>query len=690
MSWRMAVDVGGTFTDGVLIDDKTNRLWVGKALTTHGDPGDGIASVVTSLLAQQPEKAPVDRVIHGTTLITNTLLERKGVRTSLIVTRGTADLLDIRREMRYDTYDLNITFPEPLARREDRYETSCRLGPDGSDWQQVDPAELESIARQVAQTATQSVAVCFLHSPVSNRHEEALRAAFNREAPHISLSLSSEVAAEIGEYERMSTVVANAYVQPIVETYLNKLSTRLLELGVEGRLDIMVSNGGFTEAQLAARFPIRLLESGPAGGVLGAINCAADSDRHVLAFDMGGTTAKSCVAVDGKPEIAHIFEFSRERRFKQGSGLPAVSPSIDLIEIGAGGGSLARINALGLLQVGPDSAGSEPGPACYGLGGQDPTVTDADLLLGYLDPDNFLGGRMTLDLEQARAALGAVGQEIGLTALETAWGIHDIVNENMAAAARTHIAEKGLDARQFVLVATGGAGPVHAVDVARRLRIRRILCPLASGVGSCLGFLTAPARTDRSWSKIQPLENLDSREIARRFSDAKESIAADLAKAAVPAEQIQWHACVEMRYVGQGANVEVALDPDFLSDLLDLRRAFEEAYIGVFGRKVPGGIPEVVTWRIWGSSPSRKQQFNLGKAPSEHPADIGSRQLYWPDLKDRFDTPVFQRHSLPAGEVLRAPCVICEPESTLVVAYPATVSVLESGSIEVLLDEVSA
>ncbi|MFT5449517.1 MAG: N-methylhydantoinase A [Gammaproteobacteria bacterium] len=490
-SFQIAVDIGGTFTDGVMLDEGSGAgrsIFVAKTLATPSDPGFAIETVVRQLLAQVDIGAhSVRRVVHGTTLVANTLVERRGARAALIVTRGTIDCLDIRREFRYDIYDLSATYPEALIARADRFELSARMSPSCSEWRGVDTQELNDIVTLVKAGQYDSVAVCLLHAPVDDKHERAVGEALAQAISQLPVSLSADIAREIGEYERMSTAAANAYVQPVVRHYLSTLESRLAQLNAQGALDIMLSNGAFTTAALAADAPIRILESGPAGGVHSAVKCGLDAGTdRILAFDMGGTTAKACVTVDGKPALTHVFEFGRVQRFKQGSGLPAVTPSMDLIEICAGGGSLADVNALGLLQVGPHSAGSEPGPACYARGGTRATVTDADLVLGYLDADNFLGGTMQLDETRARAALAEAGRTLSLDVEATAWGIHDIVNENMASAARTHIAEKGLDARQFTLVATGGAGPLHAVDFARRLRIHRVLCPIASGVGSCL------------------------------------------------------------------------------------------------------------------------------------------------------------------------------------------------------------
>jgi len=697
LAFQIAIDVGGTFTDGVLLDDRNDTIWVAKSLTTPSAPDEGIVRVVELLLAQKPKDAEGDaaiaRVVHGTTLITNTLIERKGTKTALVVTRGTKDALDIRREMRYDTYDLASSYPEPLVPSELRFEVDERIGPDGSVWDALPRKSIEALGRKIAKSDIAAIAICFLHACVDGKHERETALILRKLAPKCSIAISSEVANEVGEFERMSTVTANAYVQPIVERYLGALSGRLKKAGAGERLDIMVSNGGFTKAELAARTPIHLLESGPAGGVLSAINCASlEGVERALAFDMGGTTAKSCVTVGGTPEITHTFEFARVQRFKKGSGHPAVSPSIDLIEIGAGGGSIARLSPLGLLQVGPESAGSEPGPACYGLGGEDPTVTDADLVLGYLDPDDFLGGKMKLDEGKARHALAKLGKKLGLSDEETARGIHEIVSENMAAAARTHIAEKGFDARTFTLVATGGAGPVHAIDVARRLRISKILCPIASGVGSCLGFLAAPARSDRSWSRIEIVDELNFRQLVLRLGEARIAIAGDLQQAKVALKDIEWRTAAEMRYLGQGASVEVNFGNDTPESLTAerLKTAFEAAYKKLYGSLVPSGIPEVVTWRLAGQSNRTQRRYAFPEKPgvpaSAKPA--GERNIYLPAEKRKTVVPVYDRYTLAPGAQFAGPAVIREPESTLVIGHKARIQVLKSGTVQVELENV--
>ena len=693
---QIAVDIGGTFTDGVLLADDSGsaRIHVAKTLTTPRSPGDAIGTVVRDLLsASGLDGSTVDRVLHGTTLVANTLVERRGARVALVLTPGTIDALDIRRELRYDIYDLNAQYPSALVDLDDRYELPGRLGPDGDEWEPLDTERLREVAETLADGPYDAIAVCLLHAPVDGAHEEAAGEVLRTLAPGKPVSLSVDIAREIGEFERMCTTVANAYVQPVVRDYLSTLETRLEGHGIRGTLDIMMSNGAFTRAQLAADAPIRILESGPAGGVQSAINCGLDAGVHdVLAFDMGGTTAKACVAAGGEAQLTHVFEFGRVQRFKHGSGLPAVAPSMDLIEIGAGGGSLAGISALGLLSVGPQCAGSEPGPACYARGGTDATVTDADLVLGYLDADRFLGGTMKLDTQRARDALSAAGAPLGLSVEATAWGIHDIVNENMASAARTHIAEKGLDARAFTLVATGGAGPVHAVDVARRLRISHILCPVASGVGSCLGFLSAPARADRSWSKVELLSCMDRDDFRQRLAVANASIKSDLDDCGLAPGDIVWRVHAEIRYAGQGNTVEVEIANEFSDDIepSDVVKRFEDEYLRLYRKLIASGLPEVVTWRLSGSSAGGVIRFHLHGADESsalelETASLGARVLYLPDQQQYAQVPVFDRYKLPHNAEVNTPAVLVEPESTLIVAYPGKLRVLPGGTVEVSL-----
>jgi N-methylhydantoinase A len=691
---RIAVDIGGTFTDGVAEEAASGRIWVGKCLTTPDDPGVGVSEVVGQLLAKiGGEDAPgnVSEVVHGTTLVTNTLIERKGVPTGLVVTAGTADALDIRRETRYDLYELDLELPEPLVRPERRYEIEERLDSAGEVVAPLSDESIDAVVRALTDSGVEAIAVCLLHGYVNDVHERRLHAALRRRLPGVSISISSRVAREIREYERMSTTVANAYVQPLMARYLGLLSERMRQVGIPGQLRIMLSSGGFTSAEAAVETPILLLESGPAAGVLSAVNTGFLSDiDHVLAFDMGGTTAKACVAIGGAPAVAHTFEAARVRRFKRGSGLPILIPSIDLIEIGAGGGSIASVDSLGLLKVGPQSAGSVPGPAAYDRGGTEATVTDADLVLGYLDADNFLGGEMTLRRDLAEGALGRLGDRLGLDQAEIAWGIANIVHENMAAAARIHIAEKGLDPRAFTMVATGGAGPVHAVEVARKLRIKRLLCPIAAGAGSCLGLLAAPARVDRSWSKLELLDALDWDEVRGVLAGLHQDARSELHSAGAGEASVSWTLTLEMRYAGQGSTMNVMLPYADVGPSLTptIRTAFEENYRALYGSVVPHAHPEVVTWRLTGKSELLAKSFTWAEMRGKDDnAPPRRREIYLPLSGSYAEVAVYDRYALPAGTVIDGPVVLEERESTLVVPVPARIEILPNLTVSITLGD---
>ncbi len=696
MRIRIAVDIGGTFTDGVAERLSDGNVWVAKRLTTPDNPGEAVSQVVSDLLdsvqgAGGHGADDVSEIVHGTTLVTNTLIERKGVRTGLVVTEGTADVLEIGREVRYDLYDLNLELPEPLVAVETRFEIAERVSATGDIVMPLPSDALESLAVRLRQAKVEAVAVCLLHAYANDAHEKAIAADIAARMPGVAITVSSDIAREIREYERMSTTVANAYVQPLVDRYMTHLDERMLDQGIAAPLRIMVSSGGFTSAAAAAASPILLLESGPAGGVLGAVNTALQVGiSDVIAFDMGGTTAKACLVTDGEPAIAHTFEAARVKRFRRGSGLPLLVPSIDLIEIGAGGGSIAWLNKLGLLNVGPESAGSVPGPACYGNGGMDATVTDADLVLGYLDPGNFLGGEMKLRSDLAEAALGRVAGQLGMSVVEVARGIVNIVNESMATAARVHIAEKGHDPRRFTMVATGGAGPVHVIEVARKLRIRRVLAGIAAGAGSCLGFLAASARVDRSWSRPALLAEVDWAEVSGELQRMRASIAEELTSAGVDVASVNWALAVEMRYAGQGHTCLVSVPEADAGPVLNdrLLSLFEERYRGLYGRTVPNGLPEVATWRLSGRSVAQSRAFawNDGGSADRTAAPVGRRQIYLP-LKNAFgEAAVYNRYALPPGTKFAGPAILQERESTFVIPVPAAVTILDDLTVSVELD----
>ncbi|WP_454690172.1 hydantoinase/oxoprolinase family protein [Achromobacter aloeverae] len=692
---RIAVDIGGTFTDGVAIRESDGRIWVGKTLTTPDDPGVAVSTVIESLLSQAGAKGDaLEEVVHGTTLVTNTLIERKGAATALVTTQGMRDALDIGREWRYDLYDLELALPEPLIPVDRRVQADERLGAAGQVLRPLTQEELDRVAQAVRALDVPSVAVSLLHSYINDAHERAIGAHLQQALPGVEVSLSSDMARELKEFERTSTVAANAYVKPIVADYLRQLETRIDAVHPGIALRIMVSSGGFTSARSAAHTPIFLLESGPAAGVLAALNTArAQGLRQVLAFDMGGTTAKACAVTEGEPPIAYSFECARVHRFKRGSGLPILIPSIDLIEIGAGGGSIAHVNRLGLLNIGPESSGSVPGPACYGNGGTDVTVTDADLVLGYLNPDNFLGGEMRLRKDLALEGMQRLADRLGMAPLEVAWGIHDMVNENMASAARIHIAEKGHDPRDFTFVATGGAGPVHAAEVARKLRIPRLLASIAAGAGSCLGMLAAPARADRSWSQPALLSEIDWDDVNARLAALRADAQAELLASGAGADSLSWTIGAEMRYYGQGDNVPVALDWRVFEREGEraggkvMREVFEQRYRELYGHLVPGALPQVLTWRLTGRSVVGARDFTWGGARNGGSAAPRQREIYLPLQRGFRAVDVHERYALPPGTRLQGPLVLEERESTLVVPFAADVEILPDLTVSVILKE---
>lgn len=672
MSSRLGVDVGGTFTDLVILDEATGALRVGKVLTTPKDPAQGVESGITSLLAEADlPGSGVRALIHGTTLATNALIERKGARTALLTTRGFRDAVEIRQEGRYDMYDLFIEPPPPLVSRYWRREVDERLLPDGSVLRPLDEVGARRVVTELIEAGVEAVAVCLLHAYVNPAHERRLADIVRALAPDLPVSCSSEVVPEIREYERASTTTANVYVAPLMARYLEDLERRMRELGIPGQLYIMQSSGGIALPPLARRLPIRLVESGPAAGALAAAQAARQrGETRLLSFDMGGTTAKACVIDDGAPLVAREFEVARADRFKKGSGLPVRVPVIELIEIGAGGGSIARVDRLGLLKVGPDSAGAEPGPVCYGRGGRLPTVTDADLVLGYLDPSFFLGGRMPLDREAARRAIEEhVGRPLGLDAVGAARGIHRVVNENMAAAARIHGIERGKDLRSYPLFAFGGAGPVHCWGVARILKVPRILLPFGAGAMSAYGLLAAPLAFDFVKTGHQRLDAATWSTINQLFEEMEAEGRALLAQAGVPAGEVRVTRIAEMRYVGQGHEVEAPLPLGSLGagSLAAITASFEETYRALYHRLPQGMAIEALNWRVTVQGPPPL-------VPAAPPAVRGdarqavksTRQAYFEETGSFVDTPVYDRYALAPGARFAGPAIVEERESTAI------------------------
>jgi N-methylhydantoinase A len=675
--YRAGADIGGTFTDLIVFDDATGALSIGKTLTTPADPSRAIEDGLADTLARAGlALSQIGQIIHGTTLVTNAIIERKGARTALLATAGFRDAVEIGREHRYDLYDLMLELPQPLTPRYLRFDAPQRTLADGTTLQELDVTYVERLARELAAAGVEAVAIAFLNSFANPAAERAARAAVLRAAPNMRVSISSDVAPEIREFERSSTTIANVYVQGRVERYLRELEERLGRAGFAGNLFLMLSSGGLATVDTATRFPVRLLESGPAAGALAAAAFgAAAGHADLLSFDMGGTTAKFAVIAQGQPLIAHAFEVDRRYRFKKGSGLPIKTPVIEMIEIGAGGGSIARVGALGLLKVGPDSAGADPGPVCYGRGGTEPTVTDADLVLGYLDPAFFLGGGMALDVESARAAIEAhVAQPLGLTVEQAAWGIHQIVNESMASAARVHTLERGKDPRGLPVFAFGGAGPVHGYRVAAALGAPALIAPFGAGVMSAIGFLSAPLAFDFVRSAPGRLGEFDWARINRLLDEMQAEGQALLIASGVPAEQVAHRRSVEMRYVGQGHEISVPLPAGWLGHehLPELRAAFEVEYQRLYGRLGPPVPLEAITWRVVSSGPKPDLRLRIGGADGESSpepgrASKGARPAYFPELGGMAATPVFDRYRLGPGMAFEGPAIVEERESTLIV-----------------------
>jgi N-methylhydantoinase A len=669
---KLGIDIGGTFTDLVLIDEITGKVDFGKTLTTYPDPTQGILNGVRDILDQTGiDRTRIDTIVHGTTLVTNAVIERKGARTGFITTRGFEDVLEIGRELRYDIYDLFLTVPKPLVPRNLRKGVTERMDKSGAVLEPLSELETLEIIKELVDQGVQSIGVCLINAYANPAHERQIGAWIKDHYPQIYFSLSSDIMPEIREYERSSATAMNAYVQPITKEYLSRLQEQLEAIGIESTILIMVSSGKLTTLEGAQQSPVQLLESGPAGGAMAAVffgKLCGTSD--LLAFDMGGTTAKACIIKSFEPEITNQFEAARVRRFKKGSGLPVRIPVIDLIEIGAGGGSIARVSELGLLTVGPDSAASDPGPASYGLGGKQPTVTDADLVLGYLDPSYFLGGTMRLDKEAAKEAIFThIAQPLGISIEEAAMGIHRIVNENMANAARVHIIEKGFDPRGFDMIAFGGAGPVHAFNVARLLRSKRLIIPVGAGVTSALGFLVSPVANEQIMSYVTTLDKIDW-SYANSILSAMEKVGqAFLSESDISPSLHVVRRSVDMRYKGQGHEISVqfpngALSADNIPGIIE---AFENEYRLRYGRIIDGMAIEAVTWRSILSGPTPELTLYQIPVNTQPNALKGKREVFFPEYPAPFEVPVFERTLLIPGFTIDGPAIIEEKESTLII-----------------------
>lgn len=680
--FRAGVDIGGTFTDLTLVDDESGQLWVGKVLTSSEDPSTAVHEGLARLL--QEARVPISdlqNVIHGTTLVTNAVIERKGAKTALLTTQGFRDVIEIGRESRYDLYDLFLELPKPLVPRRLRREVKERILDDGSVLEPLDTAGVEREVRAMQREGVEALAVCLLHSYKNPDHELAVAEIIRRVAPSLHLSLSSEVIPAIREYERASTTVVNVYVRPLVDAYLDRLERRLRALGFSGRLLIMLSSGAICAVDTARRFPVRLIESGPAAGALAASYYGRITGRpNLLSFDMGGTTAKACLIDDGKPMTTPDFEVARVYRFKKGSGFPIKTTVIEMIEIGAGGGSIARVDSMGLLKVGPDSAGANPGPVCYDQGGAEPTVTDADLLLGYLDPNFFLGGRMRLNRDAAANAIReSIAEPLSLDDVQAAWGIHQVVNENMANAARIHAVERGKDPKSYPLFAFGGAGPAHAYRVAQILGLDTLIVPPGAGAASALGFLVAPLAFDFVRSAYYRLDQVDWAAVNRLYRDMEDEGRALLESSGVAPGEISLSRTAEMRYLGQGHEIVVPIPLGELSSekLPDIDMSFAAEYRRLYNRLCLEVPIESLNWRVVTSGPQPSLRTAWGSAQAAEPALSlkGHRPVYLPEERRYVSCPVYDRYHLSPGAAFSGPAIVEERESTIVIGPEGFVSV---------------
>ncbi|MCC7274730.1 MAG: hydantoinase/oxoprolinase family protein [Alphaproteobacteria bacterium] len=679
----MAVDIGGTFTDVVLEAD--GRRWTRKVLTTPAAPERGVMDGVAATVADAGfALADVDMLIHGTTLATNAIIERKGALTALVATEGFRDTIDIAYESRYDQYDVFIDKPAALVPRWRRLTVPERVDVKGAVRLPLDMAAVDAVADRLAGMGVESVAVALMHSYANTDHERRIRDVLARRLPGVGVTLSCEVCPEIREYERTSTAIANAYVQPLMAGYLARLEAALAAGGFAGAVYLMTSGGGLTTIATARRFPIRLVESGPAGGaILASHIAAAAGEEKVLSYDMGGTTAKICLIEKYRPSAARSFEVDRAARFLKGSGLPLRIPVIEMVEIGAGGGSIARVDSLKRITVGPDSAGSEPGPACYGRGGTLPTVTDADVVLGKIDPARFAGGKIALYPDRAAAALEAtVGGPLGLGAEMAALGVAEIVDENMANAARVHAVERGEAADGHTIVAFGGAAPLHAARLAEKLGIDRVIVPVNAGVGSAVGFLLAPIAYEVVHSRYMRLDGFDA-DAANALLREMSREARDVVAAGARGRTLTERRYAFMRYVGQGHEIVVPL-PDRALTAADrdaLQAAYDAEYRTLFARIVPTAAVEVLSWGVVVSTEAPLPAPVADPGARLPAAPAGRVAVFDAETGERAEIPLYVRGDLPPGSALAGPAVIAEDETSTYVPARFDARIAATGSI---------
>ncbi len=685
-SIRMGVDIGGTFTDIVL--EVGHTQYSAKVLTTYVAPEEAIIAGMKQVCIQADIKpAQIDQIIHGTTLATNALIERRGAHTALITTQGFRDVIEMRSESRFEQYDLNLTLPEPLLPRQQRYTVEERISAKGEVLISLCRNEVEQLVEVIKQGGYESIAIGLMHSYLNSAHEELIRDVVREQLPDAMISLSSEVSPQMREYERFNTVVANAYIKPMMKSYLGRLGGQLESEGVNCPIFLMHSGGGIISIESAAEFPVRLVESGPAGGAVFAAHIA---ERYgldkVLSFDMGGTTAKICLIKNQTPRTSRVFEVARTYRFKKGSGMPISIPVIDMVEIGAGGGSLAHVDAMRQIRVGPESAGSEPGPACYGLGGTKPAVTDADLILGKLDPDNFAGGSIKLDSRSSDAALkNTLGEPLDMDSRTAAYGLAEVVDENMANAARVHAVENGEDLSEYTMIAFGGAAPLHAGRLCEKLGVSRLLVPPGAGVGSAIGFLRAPFSFEANRSIYMRLSDFDGTAVRVILGDL-ESEATRFVRSCDGEAEVQSEYKAYMRYAGQGEEIPVVLDSDVaMNPNVDtFKQLFEKDYITLFGRAVEGMDIEITVWSANATTLTDPAEgIEVMSASSFVP--IGDhRQIFDPALGEYAESALVMRDSLMPGDTVDGPAAITEDETTIILPSSRLAICQTDGCLDVM------
>ena len=666
---RLAVDIGGTFTDVAL--SARGQLFTAKTLTTPAKPVGGVLDGVRIVCERADIRAPAVRgCIHGTTLATNALIERKGAKVGLITTQGFRDVIEIAYERRYDQYDILLDKPDLLVTRERCWTVPERVNAKGKVLQALDASALDEILAEMDEQGVETIAICLLHSYLNSSHEHELRELIAARRPNYSITLSSEVCPEIREFDRACTALANAYIKPLMGSYLRELAIALETEGFDCPLFIVTSGGGVTTLETAAEFPIRLVESGPSGGAVMAAQLAKRCGiARAVSFDMGGTTAKLCLVDDGVPARSRQFEIGRAERFVKGSGLPVRIPVVEMIEIGAGGGSIARVDSLGRLAIGPDSAGADPGPVCYGRGGVQPTVTDADLVLGFIDPAFFAERRVKLRSRESSQAIKAqVGVNLGLGIRESAYGISQMVDENMANAARVHSVEHGTEISNRTMIAFGGNGPLHATRLAEKVGVTRVIVPPDPGVGSAVGFLSAPISYELIRSLYTLLSNFDDQAVHKLLAEM-EAEAREVVRAGAPDGRLEEQRLAFMRYEGQGHELEIALPEGRLPKNLGkwLHERFEQLYVTQFGRAVPNVDIEVMSWGVVAATPTQERKRIAAPRATRRARAAGKRKIYWGQSRRVLEVPFHERANLDRGDKIAGPALIVEPQTTTLV-----------------------